>query len=193
MTPIAATNWKLAPKTPSRANIACVQALAAVWEELLAIPAAEVVRPDGEERTLAGAEQAFDDLESLARLLVRRGVLRRCELPRRTCRVWTTALDDRCRYICELIEVLAEREHEDGDVPQELLHRAERLARQLEGARPAVGPVVSAREVRDRAYTALRTALNRTRRAALDAELAEGSGVFVIDMLDGALAGVRYA
>ncbi len=245
MTPITPTHPKFEHTNPaSPEDIACIEALAAVREELLAMPATAVMQPDGDERTLgarvlervaaarrgdaveeevrlarlellaraliraqselmwappstfvehydalvARADHAFRDVETVARLLVRREVVRRRELPRRVRCRRDTSHDERCRYICELVEVLSEHEQEceSHDVPLQLLWRAHGLACQLDGARPRVAGAVSPRALRDRAYTALLTEWR-------DVELAERSGVFVIDVVDGALAGVRSA
>lgn len=245
MSPSDLTHPKFGPTEPlSAAEIACVEALAAVRQELLAMPPAAVIQPAGDERTLAErvlarvadarrgdaveeevrlarlellaralvraelelawaptwtfvelydalvarADHAFSDVETVARMLVRRGIVRRRELPRRVRCRRDASRDERCRYICELVEVLSEHEDEDlrGDVPLQLLWRAHRLACQLEGARPRAAGALSPRELRDRAYTALAAALR-------DDESRERSGVFIIEVVDGALASVRCA
>jgi hypothetical protein len=136
---------------------------------------------------VAELERTLGHVEGAARQLVRRGLVARRDLPQ--CPALRT-IDDRCRHLCELVEVLEGHERELGDVPTDLLRRAANIASRLDGARPLAPASTSARELRDRAYTALCAEL----RGTLDAEPhAERSGTFVVHVVDGVLRDVRRA
>jgi hypothetical protein len=144
-------------------------------------------RPTRYDALVAEAAVVFRQVHEAARLLVRRQVIARSDFPRR---VAGRTLDERCRYVWELVDLLVDHERELGDLPVDLLRRANSLATRLHGARPAPPGFVAARRLRDRAYTALRTALattlgSRSRR--------EPSGALVIDDEAALIRSVRCA
>lgn len=130
----------------------------------------------------AKAELAFAELEDAADALVRRGVIARRDVAR--CRA--AAIDARCFRILEIAAQV--REHEDAPYVRRVVARAEGAAWRLANSRPGVPADVSVTEMRNRAYTALRAALEahrllvESRRA--EATTSEGSGVFVMADLE---------
>jgi hypothetical protein len=127
---------------------------------------------------VAKAQHAFAELEDAADELVARGLIARRDVAR--CRA--AALDARCFRILELADQVIE--HDDAPYVRRVVGRAQKAAWKLASSRPGVPSPVSVIEMRNRAYTALRTALE-VHRVLVDGlrdecRSGEGSGVFVI-------------
>ena len=106
------------------------------------------------------AGERFDELDAIVTTLVRRGVVRRRDVPRRRVR----DLDDRCAEAIDIVTFV--EENDDGDTPRAVLRCIERVAHLLLGASPAQPERDCPTALRDRAYSLLRTAFDAARSAS---------------------------
>lgn len=125
----------------------------------------------------AAAERKFLELDELVDTLARRREISRRDIPRLPLRDRRSSpRKNRCDHVLALTAFLAEHDGADS-YTRGLAREAERLASHLGAAQPEVPGHISPTELRDRAYTELRSALGAGEASETPTE---ESGVFVL-------------